>query len=61
MQLTHIAGASDRSIAPGGAASCTPLRTLATGGDVNSSPALGNKMVYVGSDDGRLHAFGLAS
>ena len=32
-----------------------------TGNDVNSSPAVVNGMVYIGSDDGNLYAFGLPS
>ena len=42
-----------------GAVTCSPLWTATTGGDINSSPALGNRMVYVGSADGQLYAFGL--
>jgi outer membrane protein assembly factor BamB len=35
---------------------CTPLRTVATGSQVNSSPAVANGVVYVGSYDGKLYA-----
>jgi outer membrane protein assembly factor BamB len=36
---------------------CTPLRTVATGSAVYSSPAVANGVVYVGSYDGKLYAF----
>jgi outer membrane protein assembly factor BamB len=36
---------------------CAPLWTAITGGGVESSPAVANGVVYVGSDDGRLYAF----
>jgi outer membrane protein assembly factor BamB len=35
------------------------LWSYATGGAIRSSPAVANGMVYVGSEDGRLYAFGL--
>jgi outer membrane protein assembly factor BamB len=35
------------------------LWTYATGGQVWSSPAVANGVVYVGSDDGKVHAFEL--
>jgi outer membrane protein assembly factor BamB len=35
------------------------LWSYATGGHVNSSPAVANGVVYVGSADGRVYAFGL--
>jgi outer membrane protein assembly factor BamB len=35
---------------------CTPLRTVATANQVNSSPAVANGVVYVGSYDGKLYA-----
>jgi outer membrane protein assembly factor BamB len=38
---------------------CLPLWTGSTGGGVDSSPAIANGMVYVGSEDGKLYAFGL--
>jgi phospholipase C/outer membrane protein assembly factor BamB len=38
---------------------CQPLHTLATGGAVESSPAVANGVLYVGSDSGFLDAFSL--
>jgi outer membrane protein assembly factor BamB len=35
------------------------LWSYATGGMVESSPAVANGVVYVGSDDGNVYAFGL--
>ena len=40
-----------------GGGSCTPLWTGTTGGPIDSSPAVANGVVYVGSDDGKLYAF----
>ncbi len=39
---------------------CTPLWTAATGGSVESSPAVVAGVVYVGSDDKKLYAFDAA-
>jgi outer membrane protein assembly factor BamB len=39
---------------------CTPLWTATTGDAVQSSPALANGVVYVGSNDGKLYAFDAA-
>ena len=36
---------------------CPPLWTATTGGQVFSSPAVANGVVYVGSTDGKLYAF----
>ena len=38
---------------------CLPLWTGSTASGVDSSPAIANGMVYVGSQDGKLYAFGL--
>jgi outer membrane protein assembly factor BamB len=38
---------------------CAPLWTTSFGDDVNSSPAVANGVVYVGSLDNKLYAFGL--
>ncbi len=38
---------------------CNPLWAASTGGSVDSSPAVANGMVYVGSTDGELYAYGL--
>jgi outer membrane protein assembly factor BamB len=38
---------------------CSPLWSFTTGGSVVSSPTVANGMVYVGSDDYNLYAFGL--
>lgn len=38
---------------------CDPLWSGTTGRFVRSSPAFANGMVYVGSDDQKLHAYGL--
>jgi eukaryotic-like serine/threonine-protein kinase len=35
------------------------LWSYATGSPVNSSPAVANGVVYVGSEDGNVYAFGL--
>jgi outer membrane protein assembly factor BamB len=35
------------------------LWSSTTGGSVDSSPTVANGMVYVGSNDGKLSAFGL--
>jgi outer membrane protein assembly factor BamB len=35
------------------------LWSYTTGGAVDSPPAVANGMVYVGSDDGKVYAFGL--
>jgi outer membrane protein assembly factor BamB len=43
-----------------GPAICTPLWTAPTGGFVDSSPAVANGVVYVGSNDGKVYAFALA-
>ncbi len=43
------------------AATGQPLWSAATGGSIESSPAVANGVVYVGSDDGSLHAFDLPS
>ena len=40
----------------GTATQCTPLWTMATGGDVASSPAVADGRVFVGSNDGKLYA-----
>ena len=40
-----------------GAATCEPLWTATTGGDIDSSPAVANGVVYVGSEDNKLYAF----
>jgi outer membrane protein assembly factor BamB len=40
-----------------GGASCSPLWTGATGGFIDSSPAVANGVVYVGSADHKLYAF----
>ena len=40
-----------------GAATCNPLWTATTGGDIESSPAVANGVVYVGSEDDKLYAF----
>jgi outer membrane protein assembly factor BamB len=37
----------------------TELWSYATGAPVYSSPAVANGMVYVGSEDGNVYAFGL--
>ena len=50
------AGSADCSGTP---TFCLPLWTGSTGGGVDSSPAIANGMVYVGSQDGKLYAFGL--
>jgi outer membrane protein assembly factor BamB len=39
---------------------CAPLWTATTGGDVESSPAVANGVVYVGSHDGELYAYDAA-
>src|SRR6059058_3549616 len=39
---------------------CAPLWTATTGGAVNSSPAVVNGVVYVGSDDNKLYALDAA-
>jgi outer membrane protein assembly factor BamB len=39
---------------------CNPLWTAPTGGNVNSSPAVSNGVVYVGSFDNNLHAYDAA-
>jgi len=36
---------------------CQPLWSYATGDTINSSPAVANGIVYVGSDDHSLYAF----
>jgi outer membrane protein assembly factor BamB len=40
---------------------CTPLWTAATGGPIESSPAIAGGTIYVGSDDGHLYAFNEAT
>jgi outer membrane protein assembly factor BamB len=42
------------------AATGTPLWSYTTGGAIGSSPAVANGVVYVGSGDGDLDAFGLS-
>jgi outer membrane protein assembly factor BamB len=41
----------------GSVPTCTPVWLGTTGGDVESSPAVSNGVVYVGADDGKLYAF----
>src|SRR5207237_1141420 len=50
--------AAGRTGCSGTPKTCAPLWTAATGGAVNSSPAVANGVVYVGSDDDKLYAFG---
>jgi outer membrane protein assembly factor BamB len=45
--------------ASGAQITCNPLWTAHTGGFVQSSPAVSNGIVYVGSGDGNLYAYGL--
>ena len=40
---------------------CTPLWTATTGGAIDSSPAIANGTVYVGSQDHNLYVYGLPS
>jgi outer membrane protein assembly factor BamB len=40
---------------------CKPLWTATTGGTIDSSPAITNGVVYVGSEDHRLYAFSLSA
>jgi outer membrane protein assembly factor BamB len=40
-----------------GGAACSPIWTGSTGGAIESSPAVSNGVVYVGSDDNKLYAF----
>ncbi len=46
-------------VAPVNRAAFFPLFTAPTGGEVFSSPAVANGVVYVGSNDNKLYAFGL--
>lgn len=54
------AGSTNCSGSPGSAKSCTPLWTATTGGEIESSPAVANGVVYVGSDDGSVYAYDAA-
>ena len=38
---------------------CQPLWSFATKGQIDSSPAVADGLVYIGSEDGRFYAFGL--
>ncbi len=40
---------------------CQPLWTAATGGNIDSSPAVANGVVYVGSEDYKLYAYSLSA
>ena len=47
----------EHTLSPTNASRLKPLWSFATGGDVNSSPAVAGGTVYVGSKDGKLYAF----
>jgi outer membrane protein assembly factor BamB len=53
------AGRQNCDLSEGYPARCTPLWTATTGGLVDSSPAVVNGTVYVGSGDGKVYAFAL--
>jgi len=52
-------GSYDQNVYALNASTGSLLWKYTTNSDVPSSPAVANGMVYVGSDDGNLYAFGL--
>ena len=50
----------ERTLSPSNISQLKLLWSFATGDPTRSSPAVADGMVYVGSDDGKLYAFGLA-
>jgi outer membrane protein assembly factor BamB len=44
-----------------GRRTCRPIGTATTGGEVHSTPAIENNVLYVGSDDGALYAYNTRS
>jgi eukaryotic-like serine/threonine-protein kinase len=52
-------GSTDKTLYALNASTGTKLWSYTTGGGVYSSPTVADGVVYVGSDDGNVYAFGL--